>query len=156
MEFRFKHASCRSALAVDQVRRHRARLMPFDQATSERLFSALAYALFAAPGIAVLTWMAWRLMAWCLFHVAGNSAWIARKGDAPRLFARSTSRAFSAVFLFCLALPLVFVPLRYLADRLEGPKILFWHWLLALVPIPLLAISLIARLRRKRDWRARL
>jgi hypothetical protein len=70
-------------------------------------------------------------------------------GEVPRLFARSTSRALSYVFLFCLALPLVFVPLRYLADRLEGPKISFWHWLLVLGPIPFVVIWLVALIRRK-------
>jgi hypothetical protein len=148
MEFRFKHAK------GDPARRRRARLMPFDQATSERLFSALAYALFAAPGIVVLIWMIWRVTAWCLFHLLSGRG--VEQNQAPRLFARNTSRAFSSVFLFCLTLPLVFVPLRYLADRLEGPKILFWHWLFALVPIPVLAISLIVRMRRRQDWRARL
>ena len=168
----------------------------FDQATSERLFSTLSYALFAAPGAVVVIWMLWRVMTWCLFHAAVVSAWVGRlpapfpvpmavgllliawpmlllalvawiligllpglaveQGRAPRLFARSTSRALSRVFLFCLVLPLVFVPMRYLADRLEGPKILFWHWLLVLGAISVLAIWLIARAQRKQDWRSRL
>jgi hypothetical protein len=161
---------------------------------SERLYSGLAYAIFAAPGAAVVIWMVWRVAAWCLFQAAVVSAWVGRlpalvrlpvavgllliawpllllalvawvlvrlfpglglaPGQTPRLFSRSTSRAFSHVFLFCLALPLVLVPMRYLAYRLEGPQILFWHWLLILVPIPVLAVWLIARLRQKDDdWR---
>lgn len=42
--------------------------------------------------------------------------------EVPRLFARNTSRAISYAFLFCLLLPLVLVPLRFLADRLEGHR----------------------------------
>ena len=167
-----------------------------DQAASERLFSNLSYAIFAAPAAVVVIWMVWRVMAWCLFPTAVVSAWVDRlpaplavpmavgllliawpllllalvawtlirffpglsveQGQAPRLFARSTSRALSHVFLFCVALPLVFVPMRYFADRLEGPKILFWHWLLVLGPMPVLVIWLIARIRQKQDWRSRL
>ena len=48
-------------------------------------------------------------------------------------------------------LPLVLVPLRYLADRLEGPQISFWHWLLVFGPLPLLLIWLVARIRRKQE-----
>jgi hypothetical protein len=168
----------------------------FDQATSERLFSDLSYAVFVAPGGIVVIWMVWRVMAWSLFHTAVVTAWVGHlptvfslpmavgllliawpllllalvawilirlfpglaveQGQAPRLFARNTSPALSHVFLFCVALPLVFVPMRYLADRLEGPKILFWHWLLVLGPIAVLVIWLIARLRQKQDWRSRL
>ena len=168
----------------------------FDLAASERLFSTLSYAVFAAPGVVVVMWIVWRLMAWCLFQTAEVSAWVYRlpaplpvpvavgllligwpllllalvawilirifpglaveQGQAPRLFARNTSSALSHVFLFCVALPLVFVPLRYLADRLEGPKILLWHWLLVLGPISVLVIWLIARMCQKQDWRSRL
>jgi len=74
------------------------------------------------------------------------------QGEVPRLFARSRSQALSYVFLFCLALPLVCVPMRYLADRLEGPQISLWHWLLVFGPLPVLAIWLVARIRRKPDW----
>jgi hypothetical protein len=152
----------------------------------------LSYVVFAAPGAVVVIWVAWRVMAWCLFHTARLSAWIgglpalfqipivtglllvawpllllalmawilgvifpglAVEGSgAPPVFARSTSPALSYVFWFCLALPLVCVPLRYLADRLEGPQIGFWHWLLVFGPIPLLALWLVARVRRKPDW----
>ena len=126
----------------------------FDQAASERLFSALSYAVFAAPGAVVVIWMVWRLMAWCLFHAAVLVGLAMERDRVPRLFARNTSAALSHVFLFCVALPLVFVPMRYLADRLEGPKILFWHWLLVLAPMLVLVIWLIARLRRKPDWRS--
>ena len=72
-------------------------------------------------------------------------------GEVPRLFARNRSRALSYFFLFFLALPLVVVPLRYLADRLEGPQISFWHWVLVVGPIPVLVIWLVARIRRKQD-----
>jgi hypothetical protein len=44
-------------------------------------------------------------------------------------------------------LPVV-VPLSYLADRLEGPQISFWHWLLVFGPIPVLKIWIVARIRR--------
>ena len=163
-----------------------------DQAASERLFSTLSYAVFAAPGAVVVIWMIWRVMAWCLFHTALVSAWVGGlpalfqipiviglvlvawpllllaliawiviaifpglavgQGEAPRLFARSTSPALSYVFWFCLALPLVYVPSKYLADRLEGPQISFWHWVLVFGPIPVLALWLVARVRRKEDW----
>jgi len=132
-----------------------------DQAASERLFSALSYAVFVAPAVVVVMWMTWRVMGWCLFHatvVLGRvfPGLAVEQGQAPRLFAPNTSAALSHVFLFCVALPLVFVPMRYLADRLEGPKILFWHWLLVLGSLGVLVIWLIARLRRKQDWRSRL
>lgn len=71
------------------------------------------------------------------------------QGEVPRLFARSTSQTLSYVFLFFLFLPIVLVPLRYLADRLEGPQISTWHWLLVFGAIPVLAIWLIVRIRRK-------
>jgi len=108
--------------------------------------------IFQIPMMIGLLLVAWPLLLLALF------AWIlglifpglaVERGEVPRLFARSTSRALSYVFLFCLALPLVFVPLRYLADRLEGPKISFWHWLLVLGPIPILVIWLVALIRRK-------
>ena len=119
----------------------------FDQAASERLFSTLSYAIFVAPAAVVLIWALWRLLAWGL---------LLAQGRAPQLFARNTSATLSHVFLFCVALPLVFVPMRYLADRLEGPKILFWHWLLVLGSLAVVTIWFIARLRRKQDWRSRL
>jgi hypothetical protein len=168
----------------------------FDQAASERLFSQLSYAVFAAAGGVVVVWMLWRLMAWCLFYAPAVSAWVGRlptvaqvplavglllvawplfglaflawilvrlfprlagePGQPPRLFGRNTSPALSQVFLFCVGLPLVFVPMRYLADRLEGPKIHFWHWLLVLGAMFALAIWFIARLLRPQDWRSRL
>jgi hypothetical protein len=115
----------------------------FDQAASERLFSALSYAVFAAPAVVVLAWMVGHVIAWGV------------KRDR-RLFARSPSPALARVFLFCLVLPLVFVPMRYLADRIEGPKILLWHWLLVPGSMAVLALWLIARWRRQRDWRSRL
>lgn len=157
--------------------------------SSENLFSALTYVMFAAPAAVVVIWVVWRIMACCLFYTAVVSAWVGslpaivrmavtiglllvawpllllalfawvlvrifpglafEPGEVPRLFARSESRTLSYVFLFCLALPLIFVPLRYLADRLEGPKIAFWHWLLVFGPIPVLVIWLVARIRRK-------
>jgi hypothetical protein len=104
---------------------------------SERLFSAVSYALFAAPAAIVVIWLVWRLIAWCL-------------GAAPRLFARNTSPVVSAFFLFFLALPLVLVPLKYLADRLAGTEITPWHWLIVYGPVPAMAIWLAIRLRRKR------
>ena len=119
----------------------------FEQAASERLFSTLSYAVFATPAAIVVIWVVWRVLAWCLFL---------GRGQAPQLFARNTSATLSHVFLFCVALPLVFVPMRYLADRLEGPKILVWHWLLVLGSLLVVTIWFIARLRRKQDWRSRL
>ena len=119
----------------------------FDQAASERLFSTLSYAVFVAPAVVVVLWVLWRVVAWSVFLA---------RGRAPQLFARNTSATLSHVFLFCVFLPLVFVPMRYLADRLEGPKILFWHWLLVLGSLAVVTIWLIARLRRRQDWRSRL
>jgi len=109
-------------------------------------------AVFQIPMTIGLVLVAWPLLllalfGWILVLIFPRLA--VEHGDVPRLFARSTSRALSHVFLFCLALPLVFVPLRYLADRLEGPKISFWHWLLVLGSIPVLVIWLVARIRRK-------
>src|SRR3954462_2810043 len=109
-------------------------------------------AIFKIPMTIGLLLVAWPLLLLALFAsilVLIFPGLAVAHGDVPRLFARSTSRARSYVFLFCLPLPLVFVPLRYLADRLEGPKISFWHWLLVLGPIPLLVIWLVARIRRK-------
>lgn len=99
------------------------------------------------------------LVAWPLFLLAAIR-WILvlvfpalalEQGEVPRLFARNTSRAISYTFLFCLLLPLVLVPLRFVADRLEGPQINFWHWVLVFGPIPLMVIGLVALIRRKRD-----
>jgi hypothetical protein len=160
--------------------------------SSERLFSTLSYVIFAAPAAAVVIWIVWRVMVWCLFYTALVSAWVgslpaifqipiviglllfawpllllallgwililifpglaSEQGEVPRLFARSTSQTFSYIFLFLVALPLVVVPLRYLADRLEGPQISFWHWLLVFGPIPVLVIWLVARIRRKQNY----
>ena len=123
--------------------------------SSENLFSTLSYAVFAAPGAVVVAWIVWRLTVWCLYHARRILVVLfpglgVEQGEVPRLFARSQSRALSHVFLFFIALPLVFVPLRYLADRLEGPQILVWHWLLVFGPIAVLAIWLVARVRRNR------
>jgi hypothetical protein len=108
--------------------------------------------LFQVPMTIGLVLVAWpllllALLSWMLVLIFPGLA--VEQDEVPRLFARSTSRALSYVFLFCLALPLVFVPFRYLADRLEGPKIAFWHWLLVLGPIPVLVIWLVALIRRK-------
>src|SRR5262249_28547472 len=73
----------------------------YEQAASERLFSTLSYAVFATPAAIVVIWVVWRVLAWCLFL---------GRGQAPQLFARNTSATLSHVFLFCVALPLVFVP----------------------------------------------
>jgi hypothetical protein len=110
--------------------------------------------IFQVPVSTGLVLFAWPMLllaavAWILILVFPDLA--PAQGEVPRLFARSRSRALSHVFLFCLALPLVFVPLRYLADRLEGPKILFWHWLLVVGPISLLAIWFVAFLLRRED-----
>jgi len=123
--------------------------------SSENLFSTLSYVLFAAPGAVVVIWIVWRFVVWCRFYTARIFARVSRSpvehGEAPRLFARNTSRAVSYVFLFFLTLPLVFVPSRYLADRLEGPQIGFWHWLLAIAPLTVLATWLVALIRRKQE-----
>jgi hypothetical protein len=130
----------------------------------------LSYVIFAAPAAAAwvgslptifqipivigLLLFAWPLLllalfGWILILIFHGLA--VEHGEVPRLFARSTSQAFSYIFLFLVALPLVVVPLRYLADRLEGPQISFWHWLLVFGPIPVLVIWLVARIRRKQD-----
>ncbi len=106
---------------------------------SERLFSALSYAVFIAPGVVVVAWVVWRVIAWGLFRT--------------RAFAPNTSATLSHVFLFCVALPLLFVPMRYLADRIEGPQIQVWHWLLVLGSLAAAVTWLVVRLRRKPDWR---
>jgi hypothetical protein len=111
-------------------------------------------AIFQIPMMIGLLLVAWPLLllalfGWILVLIFPGLA--VEHGEVPRLFARSASRALSYIFLFCLALPLVCVPLRYLADRLEGPKISFWHWLLVFGPLPVLAIWLVARIRRKQD-----
>ena len=109
-------------------------------------------AVFQVPMTIGLVLVAWPLLLLALFGrilVLVFPGLAVGQGEVPRLFARSTSRALSYVFLFCLALPLIFVPLRYLADRLEGPKISFWHWVLVLGPIPVLVFWLVALIRRK-------
>ena len=158
----------------------------------DNLFSTLSYAMFVAPAAAVVIWMVWRIMVWCLFYTTLVSNWLGslptlfqiptliglvlvawpllllalcgwiltlvfpglalERGEVPRLFVRSKSQAFSQIFLFLLLLPLIVVPLRYLADRVEGPQISVWHWVLVFGPLPVLAIWLVARsIRRKRD-----
>jgi hypothetical protein len=126
--------------------------------SSERLFSTVSYALFIAPGAVVVMWILWRVAVWCRFHTARLVARVggspaAKNYDFPRLFARNTSRAISYFFIFFLALPLLVVPLRYLADRLEGPQIGVLHWLLVVGPLPVLIAWLVALIRRKEDWR---
>ena len=157
--------------------------------SSERLFSTLSYALFAAPAAVVVIWVIWRVMVCCLFYTSVVSAWVGslpvflripiviglllvawpllllalsgwivtrlfpglavEQGEVPRLFARSTSQAFSYVFIFFLVVPVLSVPLKYLAYRLAGPQISTWHWILVFGPIPVLAIWLAVRVRRK-------
>jgi hypothetical protein len=122
--------------------------------SSENLFSTLSYAVFVAPCAIVVIWVVWRVLAWCRFHVARVLPGLAvRPDEAPRVFARSTSNALLHVFVFFLLLPLVLVPLRYLADRIEGPQISFWHWLLVAGPIPVLVAWLVARIRRSQQLR---
>ena len=116
-------------------------------------------AVFQIPitiGLLLLAWplLLLALLAWILTLAFPSLA--VEQGEAPRVFARNKSQAVSYIFLFFVALPLLVVPTRYLADKLEGPQISFWHWLLVLVPIPVLAVWLVARLRRKQDWRAEL
>jgi len=157
----------------------------------DNLFSTLSYAMFAAPAAAVVIWMVWRVMVWCLFYTTLVSTWVGglsvlfqipiliglllvawpllllalsgwvltlvfpglalQRGEVPRLFVRSRSPAFSQIFIFLLLLPLIVVPLRYVADRVEGPQISFWHWALVFGPLPFLAIWLVARIRRNQD-----
>lgn len=111
-------------------------------------------AIFRVPVSIGLLLVAWPLLllalaGWILILVFPSLA--LEQGEVPRLFARNTSRAVSYLFLFFLALPLVCVPLRYLADRLEGPKIGFWHWLLVFGPLPVLLIWVVTRIRRRQD-----
>ena len=160
-------------------------------ASSVSLFNILLYALFAAPGEIVVTWVAWRIMAWCLFQTARAWAWArslpvrlripvlvgllllawpllllalmawtlvrifpglaAEEGDVPRLFAPNRSRILSQLFLFFVFLPLVVVPLKYLANQLGGPQVSVWHWVLVFGPVPVLLFWLVARLRRRPD-----
>jgi hypothetical protein len=158
-------------------------------ASSQYLFNTLQYALFAAPGVIVLLWVAWRIMAWCLFQsdriwawtrglpvrlrcpvlvgllilgwpllLLALVAWIlvclfpglaTEEGDVPRLFAPNRSKILSQLFLFFVFLPLVTVPLKFLAHHLAGPQISVWHWALVYGPVPVLLFWLVARLRRK-------
>ena len=109
-------------------------------------------ATFQVPIVTGLLLIAWpllllALLGWILTLIFPSLA--VEHGEVPRLFARSTSQALSHIFLFCLFLPLVLVPLRYVADRLEGPQISTWHWILVFGPIPVLAIWLALRIRRK-------
>ena len=108
-------------------------------------------AVFQIPIVIGLLLIAWpllllALLGWILTVIFPRLA--LEQGEVPRLFARSTSPALSYIFLSLLLLPLVLVPLRYLADRLEGPQISFWHWVLVFGPLPILAIWLVARVRR--------
>ena len=111
-------------------------------------------AVFQIPlaiGLLLLAWplLLLALLAWILTLAFPGLA--VEPGEAPRLFARNKSDALSYIFLFFLALPLLVVPTRYLADRLEGPQISFWHWLLVFGPLPVLAAWFVARVRRKQD-----
>jgi hypothetical protein len=36
-------------------------------------------------------------------------------------------------------------------ERIEGPQISFWHWVLVFGPLPMLLIWLVARVRRTRN-----
>ena len=101
-------------------------------------------------GLFLLGWplLLLALLGWLLIRVFPGLA--VEHGEVPRLFARSRSQALSYIFLSFLILLPVVVPLRYLADRLEGPQISFWHWLLVFGPIPVLTIWLVARIRRMR------
>jgi hypothetical protein len=111
-------------------------------------------AILQVPIVVALLLVAWPLLLlaairWILVLVFPGLA--LEQGEVPRLFARNTSRAISYTFLFCLLLPLVLVPLRFVADRLEGPQISFWHWVLVFGPIPVMLLGLVAFIRRKRD-----
>jgi hypothetical protein len=111
-------------------------------------------AVLQVPIVVGLLLVAWPLLLlaalrWLLAQLFPGLA--LEQGEVPRLFARNTSRAISYTFLFCLLLPLVLVPLRFLADRLEGPQIRLWHWVLVFGPIPVMVIGLVALIRRKRD-----
>ena len=109
-------------------------------------------AIFQIPMAIGLLLVAWPLLLLALFArilVVFFPRLAVQRGEVPHLFSRSESRALTYVFLFCLALPLIAGPMRIIADRLEGPKISFWHWLLVFGPLPVLAIWLVARIRRK-------
>jgi len=88
-------------------------------------------------------------MGWTLVRIFPGLA--LAQGEVPQLFARNRSRAVSYVFLFLLGLPLIRVPMMYLAERLEGPKNLFWHWILVCGSILVLAFCFLALIRRKQD-----
>ena len=108
-------------------------------------------AILQVPIVIALLLLAWPLLllalfGWLLIRVFPGIA--GETGEVPRLFARSRSQALSYIFLSFLILLPVVVPLRYLADRLEGPQISFWHWLLVFGPIPVLIIWLVTRIRR--------
>jgi hypothetical protein len=102
-------------------------------------------------GLLLVAWplLLLALFGWILVLIFPRLA--VQHGEVPRLFARSTSHALHYIFVSFLLLPLVLVPLRYLADRIEGPQISFWHWLLVFGPIPVLVIWLVARIRRTQD-----
>ena len=111
-------------------------------------------AVFQIPitiGLLLLAWplLLLALLAWILTLAFPSLA--VEQGEAPRVFARNKSHAISYIFIFFLALPLLVVPARYLADKLEGPQISFWHWLLVFGPLPPLMIWLVALIRRKQD-----
>jgi hypothetical protein len=114
-------------------------------------------AIFQVPLVIGLVLVAWPLLllalfGWILVLIFPGLA--VQRGEVPRLFARSQSPALHYIFVSFLLLPLVLVPLRYLADRIEGPQISFWHWLLVFGPLPVLAIWLVVRIRRSQRLRA--
>lgn len=89
------------------------------------------------------------LIAWTLVRIFPGLA--AGEDDVPGLFAPNRSRILSQLFLFFVFLPLVLVPLKYLANQLGGPQVSAWHWVLVIGPVPVLLLWLVARLRRKPD-----
>lgn len=43
--------------------------------SSEQLFNAMIYVLYAGPAAVVVAWAVWRLMVWCLFYTRVAWAW---------------------------------------------------------------------------------
>src|SRR6185369_11641813 len=69
-----------AGLGQGHVGAHRLTVLPSGGASQlpllDNLFSTLSYAMFAAPAVAVVIWVVWRLMVWCLFYATLVSTWV--------------------------------------------------------------------------------